>query len=873
MLTHHALELARLLLSVSALLHRKTGGTPRVLGALRSLAAFNKSPPSPPPSLPPLLLLLLLALAFTCLPTAAASPPGSPAPSSSAPAVIAGAALVSGLVAAAASSGVRSPPTTNMGDEPELQDDVTAAVGANEEQQEEKEVERGDEPGVSGAGNVDEVAAAAPPTSLARSSSPPGDVHGLQEAATATVRADEKKKQEEKEFERGDEPGVFGAGNVGEVAAGATPTSLARSSSPAGDVHGLQEAATATVRADEKKKQQQQQEVERGDEPGVLGAGYVDEVAAAATPTSLARSSSPAGDVHGLQEAATATVRRADKKKQQEEGQIEHGDQKIAADVQIEKLLHANPNTVMEWLMCALPKLYLGHLPPPVSEPSKNLRHAEHKFTRSVPLGTRKSAKTELLHRLTLVSSSSTTNGGVSVAFSPTPSFSAPPPHAVSGVIMLSAAPHGCTRCAMTARVETAGKGEKPSDGSATATGVETQTAAIGLQLRPEQAGAVLDDLLSLVSIMFNLCDRSDEVDVQVEKSFAEYFLATRTHPTAAENKMIERLLKFMDKPWERKAGTIMEPVSTFECITKGSKTPTARDSDDGNNMSAVWGKAQADVDAPAARVLAYLWSYMSYERCAEFYKKNAGMLRKELDVSGSHSKLCVLATKMPFSVTDRKNGSWLSWRRESEIGDFTLALAPYTDCPPNDQTRAIGDDISGLSKLVEIKIWGCYRISALAPSVCRVELVINVDMGGSIPQLAQRWSMKRVLGPVATIQDRFERNGREVDADLRSAFHQPPLLKNLNDDQTRVVQRCLVLEAESAEDSGLERAAAGATSAASQARASKGSWVKLQSSSPFVSMSMTYTKREGESSVALGMAKATLDCSAKKAFAYQFAA
>jgi hypothetical protein len=81
------------------------------------------------------------------------------------------------------------------------------------------------------------------------------------------------------------------------------------------------------------------------------------------------------------------------------------------------------------------------------------------------------------------------------------------------------------------------------------------------------------------------------------------------------------------------------------------------------------------------------------------------------------------------------------------------------------------------------------------------------------------------------------------VDAELWDALPSPPLLKHLNDDQTRVVQRCLVLEAESAEDSGLERAAAGATSAASQARASKGSWVKLQSSSPFLSMSMTYTK------------------------------
>jgi hypothetical protein len=93
----------------------------------------------------------------------------------------------------------------------------------------------------------------------------------------------------------------------------------------------------------------------------------------------------------------------------------------------------------------------------------------------------------------------------------------------------------------------------------------------------------------------------------------------------------------------------------------------------------------------------------------------------------------------------------------------------------------------------------------------------------------------------------RFERNGREVDAELRSAFYQPPLLKNLNDDQTRIVQRCLALETETAaEDSDLERRAHGSSSAAAQARAVKESWVKLQSTSPFVSMSMKHTAEEG---------------------------
>ncbi|GMI21007.1 hypothetical protein TeGR_g5926, partial [Tetraparma gracilis] len=102
---------------------------------------------------------------------------------------------------------------------------------------------------------------------------------------------------------------------------------------------------------------------------------------------------------------------------------------------------------------------------------------------------------------------------------------------------------------------------------------------------------------------------------------------------------------------------------------------------------------------------------------------------------------------------------------------------------------------MSALSKLIETKFWVCYRISALAPSVCRVTLVTNADMGGSIPLLAQRWSMKRVLGPVAEIQDRFERNAKEVDGELRREFSLPKRELELNEGQKHLVQRCKALE------------------------------------------------------------------------------
>ncbi|GMI36375.1 hypothetical protein TeGR_g14709 [Tetraparma gracilis] len=168
-------------------------------------------------------------------------------------------------------------------------------------------------------------------------------------------------------------------------------------------------------------------------------------------------------------------------------------------------------------------------------------------------------------------------------------------------------------------------------------------------------------------------------------------------------------------------------------------------------------------------------------------------------------------------------------------------------------------------------RLRGFYRIKTLSPNVCRVTFVLQGNLGGSFTKQAMAWALKHSLGMVKSLQDKYMRNGAKVDAEIRGAFPAPPLRRSLTSEQDALVARCLTLE-KGAEGSNVV-AAVGINSAAAQARAVKGSWVELKSISPFVSMSMAYTEPEGnESSIALGKAKATLDCSAKEAFAYQFA-
>jgi hypothetical protein len=82
-------------------------------------------------------------------------------------------------------------------------------------------------------------------------------------------------------------------------------------------------------------------------------------------------------------------------------------------------------------------------------------------------------------------------------------------------------------------------------------------------------------------------------------------------------------------------------------------------------------------------------------------------------------------------------------------------------------------------------------------------------------------FGVKSALGFVEEVRDKYERNGKAVDAELRGALPPPPPMGQLNEEQTRIVQNCTALETGTAVVE----------------------WTKLKSPSPFVAISMNYTK------------------------------
>ncbi|GMI19234.1 hypothetical protein TeGR_g13668, partial [Tetraparma gracilis] len=373
--------------------------------------------------------------------------------------------------------------------------------------------------------------------------------------------------------------------------------------------------------------------------------------------------------------------------------------------------------------------------------------------------------------------------------------------------------------------------------------------------LPPDEARVLLDDFLLLLPKLFDLFDRSVEVDDAILKGLAEYFETSTTATSKEENELIDEVVGYEEQDWERIRGTVLEPVEYFQVLAKPtsmfgkntSKSSVGADSDE--SVEGAWGKATVNIDISADRCLAFFWHHMSSESNAKFEKNNGRLLRMQVDVPDSHTTFTVTSAKSPFpGVDNRVYASKWSWRRE-ENGAF---VAGFTFKGSNEYVeRAIKEDARARG-CTQGTLQGFYRFTPLAANVCHATLVFQVTVGGSVPVRAMNYGVRNALGNVEDLRDKYERNGKAVDAELRGAFPPLPLLQQLDDEQARIAKSGLGLETGSA---AVE-------------------WTKLASTSPFVELAMQHTKPVGrEASIALGMAKATLDCSATEALVYQFAA
>jgi hypothetical protein len=250
-------------------------------------------------------------------------------------------------------------------------------------------------------------------------------------------------------------------------------------------------------------------------------------------------------------------------------------------------------------LLTSIPDIYKGKLPaPPASQEAAEATNVA--FERSLRLNRQvKTTKHGYDWRLERSPPSSTTTN-FTIFFKPSSSSSSSSVGAF-GAFKLSPKPYGCCEVAMTARMNKLAGAHSRSSVRAGESGAipSSSSSPSSGGVSSKDARLIVDDLLSLVSCLFNLYSRCDEIDDAVEADLVKRFASPSTPPpTPAEDAIVDKARKYLGaQRWTRIKGTIREPVSYHQAL---SKTDT-------------WGLGVADVDASAERVLAYVRERNNY--------------------------------------------------------------------------------------------------------------------------------------------------------------------------------------------------------------------------------------------------------------------
>jgi hypothetical protein len=304
---------------------------------------------------------------------------------------------------------------------------------------------------------------------------------------------------------------------------------------------------------------------------------------------------------------------------------------------------------------------------------------------------------------------------------------------------------------------------------------------------------------------------------------------------------------------FSRIPGTVKESVSYYQKI---------------ESDSTAWGRGVAEVSVSAPRLVAWVWRVDTNERVIHHVKTDgASVFRKWIFIPKSHSMLYAFVMPLGGGLSDRVFASWIVWRLNADQ-NFEIAIAPLHECPMkssvNQMNRLISQDPRA-DKAILGSLRGMWTVTPLAHNVCRVVTVSQGSMNGSIPNALLNLRIKSSLGIIATIQRKYERNGNEVDGELREAFPLPPTTDELNPEQRDIFDQCRALELTDGSNSNFN--------SDSDSDSELLSWIDIPSPSVFVKMSMKHVvqKNDKRRSVALGRAKTVIDVHPKVALAYLF--
>ena len=167
-------------------------------------------------------------------------------------------------------------------------------------------------------------------------------------------------------------------------------------------------------------------------------------------------------------------------------------------------------------------------------------------------------------------------------------------------------------------------------------------------------------------------------------------------------------------------------------------------------------GKAEAEIDASAAEVSAWLWDLCSNERM-RISRESGNPARLVVPRNGFNEMLFATFKAMPLFINDREFVVRYVLSKDTETG------AILTACMPAEDEVDYGTKLSKVSGLSTC----LYTAIPVDPNRCKLTMVQSLDAGGHLPIWLVNRQVPYSMGPVKDARTLFDRSD-EIDQEDR---------------------------------------------------------------------------------------------------------
>ena len=167
-------------------------------------------------------------------------------------------------------------------------------------------------------------------------------------------------------------------------------------------------------------------------------------------------------------------------------------------------------------------------------------------------------------------------------------------------------------------------------------------------------------------------------------------------------------------------------------------------------------GKAEAEIDASAAEVSAWLWDLCSNERM-RMSKEDGNPARLVVSRNGFNDMVFATVKSMPLFISDREFVVQYVLSKDLETG------AILTACMSMDAQEDYGKKLSKVEGLTT----ALFTAMQVAPNRCKLTLVQNFDAGGNVPVWLVNRNIPRTLSVIEEARHLFDRSD-EIDEEER---------------------------------------------------------------------------------------------------------